>query len=80
MYADCDDVNYARHLFDELPQPNVFAWTALNRRVHNHSKEETIVIAAVSFHPKEVLQTFEVLPCWFLHYSLVYILQYVYQP
>nr|GMC59571.1 pentatricopeptide repeat-containing protein DOT4, chloroplastic-like [Ipomoea batatas] len=29
MYADCDDVNYARHLFDELPQPNVFAWTAL---------------------------------------------------
>nr|GMC62312.1 pentatricopeptide repeat-containing protein DOT4, chloroplastic-like [Ipomoea batatas] len=29
MYADCDDVNSARHLFDELPQPNVFAWTAL---------------------------------------------------
>ncbi|XP_019185217.1 PREDICTED: pentatricopeptide repeat-containing protein At1g03540-like [Ipomoea nil] len=29
MYGDCDDVSSARHLFDELPQPNVFAWTAL---------------------------------------------------
>ncbi|XP_031121574.1 pentatricopeptide repeat-containing protein At5g39350-like [Ipomoea triloba] len=29
MYADCGDVHSAYHLFDELPQPNVFAWTAL---------------------------------------------------
>lgn len=29
MYADCDDFNTACHLFSKLPQPNVFAWTAI---------------------------------------------------
>ncbi|XP_021714284.1 pentatricopeptide repeat-containing protein At2g03380, mitochondrial-like [Chenopodium quinoa] len=28
-YAECDHLGYARKLFDELPEPNVFAWTAL---------------------------------------------------
>ena len=29
MYADCGDLGSARALFDELSQPNVFAWTAI---------------------------------------------------
>ncbi|XP_058089096.1 pentatricopeptide repeat-containing protein DOT4, chloroplastic-like [Magnolia sinica] len=29
IYVDCDDSGPALHLFDELPQPNVFAWTAI---------------------------------------------------
>ncbi|KAF5185113.1 Pentatricopeptide repeat-containing protein [Thalictrum thalictroides] len=29
MYADCNDLVFALHLFDKLPQPNVFAWTAI---------------------------------------------------
>ncbi|XP_068642572.1 pentatricopeptide repeat-containing protein DOT4, chloroplastic-like [Aristolochia californica] len=29
FYADCDDLVPALHLFDELPRPNVFAWTAV---------------------------------------------------
>ncbi|XP_077230335.1 pentatricopeptide repeat-containing protein At5g39350-like [Tasmannia lanceolata] len=29
MYADFDDLVTARHLFDGLPQPNVFAWTSI---------------------------------------------------
>ncbi|KMT09335.1 hypothetical protein BVRB_6g134300 [Beta vulgaris subsp. vulgaris] len=28
-YAECDHFGYAQKLFDELPEPNVFAWTAL---------------------------------------------------
>lgn len=28
MYADCDDLVSANKLFDKLPQPNVFSWTA----------------------------------------------------
>uniref|UniRef100_A0A7N0T9F8 Pentatricopeptide repeat-containing protein n=1 Tax=Kalanchoe fedtschenkoi TaxID=63787 RepID=A0A7N0T9F8_KALFE len=35
-YADCDHFLYAQKLFDKLPRPNVFAWTAMlalcNRR------------------------------------------------
>ncbi|KAF8405053.1 hypothetical protein HHK36_009950 [Tetracentron sinense] len=29
MYADCNDLRSARILFDKLPQPNVFVWTAI---------------------------------------------------
>ncbi|EOX91375.1 hypothetical protein QUC31_003086 [Theobroma cacao] len=29
MYADCDDLVSANKLFDRLPQPNVFSWTAI---------------------------------------------------
>ncbi|GAV80726.1 PPR domain-containing protein/PPR_1 domain-containing protein/PPR_2 domain-containing protein [Cephalotus follicularis] len=29
MYADCDDLFSAHKLFDKLPHPNVFAWTAV---------------------------------------------------
>ncbi|PSS21295.1 Pentatricopeptide repeat-containing protein [Actinidia chinensis var. chinensis] len=29
MYADCEDFKSAHLLFDELPHPNVFAWTAI---------------------------------------------------
>lgn len=29
MYADCGDLCSAQALFDKLPQPNVFAWTAV---------------------------------------------------
>ncbi|KAJ9170719.1 hypothetical protein P3X46_018808 [Hevea brasiliensis] len=29
MYADCDDLTSAYKLFDKLPQPNVFTWTAI---------------------------------------------------
>ncbi|PKA49143.1 Pentatricopeptide repeat-containing protein [Apostasia shenzhenica] len=29
LYADAGDLPAALHLFDELPQPNIFAWTAV---------------------------------------------------
>ncbi|KAK1363823.1 Pentatricopeptide repeat-containing protein [Heracleum sosnowskyi] len=29
MYADCNDILSAHHLFDHLSHPNVFAWTAM---------------------------------------------------
>ncbi|OVA19051.1 Pentatricopeptide repeat [Macleaya cordata] len=29
MYSDCNDFSSTHNLFDKLPQPNVFAWTAI---------------------------------------------------
>ncbi|CAH9101922.1 unnamed protein product [Cuscuta europaea] len=29
MYADCDDISSALHLFDQLAEPNIFAWTSM---------------------------------------------------
>ncbi|CAL1359127.1 unnamed protein product [Linum trigynum] len=29
LYADCDDLDSSRKLFDVFPKPNVFAWTAI---------------------------------------------------
>ncbi|XP_062002846.1 pentatricopeptide repeat-containing protein DOT4, chloroplastic-like [Rosa rugosa] len=43
MYADCDDLASARKLFDELLEPNVFAWTAILGFYSRHGMYEECV-------------------------------------
>ncbi|GLT50166.1 hypothetical protein SLA2020_236730 [Shorea laevis] len=43
MYADCDDLASAHKLFDQVQQPNVFAWTAVLAFYSRHGLYEECV-------------------------------------
>ncbi|XP_022896397.1 pentatricopeptide repeat-containing protein DOT4, chloroplastic-like [Olea europaea var. sylvestris] len=62
FYADCNDIETSRILFDRLPQPNVFAWTSLISFYSRNGMFDECIGAYIGMKSKNVLPDGYVFP------------------